>query len=84
MGFETQEQAERWAEAAEFAADQRREEKMLAEIEAVTDYNRIALDACHKRIAELERALAEIRAIASDSDTYGALRIFKIAVEALK
>ena len=29
MGFETQEQAEKWAEAAEFRADQMREERML-------------------------------------------------------
>lgn len=30
MGFETQEQAEQWAENAEFLADQRKEEKLLA------------------------------------------------------
>jgi hypothetical protein len=30
MGFETQEAAERWAENAEFAADQAREEKLLS------------------------------------------------------
>lgn len=30
MGFETQEQAERWAEEMEFAADTRREERLLA------------------------------------------------------
>lgn len=29
MGFETQEQAERWAENMEFRADQRKEEKLL-------------------------------------------------------
>jgi hypothetical protein len=30
MGFETQEEAERWAENMEFCADQAKEEKLLA------------------------------------------------------
>lgn len=35
MGFETQEQAERWAENMEFRADQRREELMMRALDKI-------------------------------------------------
>lgn len=37
MGFETQEEAERWYEAAEMRADQARDEKMLASLPRYSD-----------------------------------------------
>ena len=41
MGFESQEAAERWAEAAEFRADQKREEALLQEKPRSHVYKRV-------------------------------------------
>lgn len=37
MGFETQEEAERWAENMEFLADQRKEERLLSDPPTVSE-----------------------------------------------
>lgn len=73
MGFETQEEAERFAEHVELALDRQREERLLSK-----EYVATGLDACHKRIAELEDALREIVAIVDigvdGTDEHGVFR----------
>lgn len=62
MGFETQEEAERWAENMEMAADRRKEERMLAGEEADKAFREWAVS--NKAYADARGWLQELTAMA--------------------
>lgn len=66
MGFETQEEAERWAENMEFRAEQRREERMLA---SAPENTRETLDSI---IKSLEGGIVKPRAAVNAAYALGA------------
>lgn len=58
MGFETQEEADRWAENIEFRADQLREERLLAKSKAWVELTQLpAFKDMPKSVMELQSSV---------------------------